>query len=687
MRRRWAALLLGVWTIAYAPAQTTPTEIVYTVANLLALRNYPFQNKADTVIQPLKARYAECQHTENWSQKTTVQWIANQEFMDRQMQSLSKRYAWLYRPLLAPYETWLPHLTPLDADGKNSSLLLGWQQDEAADALYDFLGKKNIHLLINELTEESALFHPAVDYRYFYDGKKQIDGQDLYQIAFYPEKPNRQAVTGYLYITTGANPRLIRAIYTRSNPYAPEPIRKVIWTQTFDPSGKTLCPVEKEAVFVLGGDVRKSSLLVKHKTVYAPDRAATPPVTPPDEQQQLASLIHTAEQTRAFRNLRRGLLLATSGKLPIGGPNGPLEWGPVIQSVSYNAVEGLRLRAGGNTTLQLHPHWMIGGYLAFGARDRQLKYRASLAYSLLPKERSIREFPKRLFSLSFGRDLNIPGQDPANNRRDAFFYSIIYARLYENLSLQKTASLSYEHEWKNRISLRLGAAYAYDQPVGKIQYDAITTSELQLALRCAPGEVVLQNRNTRIPLRRPRIEWNLQHRIGLKNLLGATHNYHITDFSLQKRWYFPQNTGFSNLRLSAGKVWNQVPFPLLFIPKANGSFVYANDAYNRMQIYEFVTDRFTALQLDAQWNGSPIDWLMPAGRPAPFRTIGGIKALYGPLSNAFLLNPTLPQDVHSLGQTPYIEMHIGFIFRIFRLAWVHRATYSNGGALMLGFAF
>ena len=665
-------------------AQLTPTKVGYTVMDLYALRYYPFQIKADTIVQKMFAQYDKTAHTEEQHQKTNVQLVANTEFLDAQIQFIAASNPFFYKHLLLPYLHWLEYSVALDADGREIAFSIGLQEEQQGEALYDFLGKKNVHFLIDELLQEPRLFHPAIAYHYFLSGKKIINGQEVYEIVFYPRSLRKNASAGYLYISADDHYHLVKTVYTRSNPFAQKQVGKVLWTQTFEASEGKISPIKKEAVFTLG-DMLGGGLLV-NRTMYYTDNIE--PLTA--SEQQTYPLIRSAEQTPAFRNLQTGIQLVMGDRLTIGGHQGAFELAPVSQTISYHKTEGLRLRAGGNTTPQLNPHWFLGGYLAYGTKDQQFKYRGDLAYSFLPKELDIREFPKRLISLSYIRDLNIPGQDLLDNRRDAFYNSFPFSNT-DKLSLQKMFTISYEHELANRLSFRVGGRYLYDQPVGAMQYDAITSSEIYLALRYAPGEIFMQNRNSRLQLRRASVEWNLQHRIGLKEVLVSDYSYHITCFSVYKRWYFPHNAGYGDTRLSAGKLWNRVAFPLLFIPMGNQSYAFSMDRYNSMRVYEFITDRFVSGQADLQFNWSPIRLLFSRSR---IQTTLGIKALYGPLSdnNQPALHPelfSLPSGIHALEQTPYIEMHIGLtrIFNLFRVEWVQGMTYSERGRLLLGFSF
>ena len=642
---------------------------------LHALRYYPFSIKADTIAQKAFAVYDEIKTAEERHQKTSIQLVAGKEFLETQIQSIAAGNQLIYTYLILPYLPWMQYATPLNADDKEMVLSIGLQEDQQNDAIYGFLGKQNVHFLIDKLLSESNLFHPKIVYHYFLAGEKNINGQELYEIAFYPENTQKNAFTGLLYVTADGNNTLVKILYTRSNPYAPEPVRKVLWTQTFDTlEGKTF-PIKKEAIFTLG-DVVRGGLLVNQTTYYTD---SIEPLTV--SEQQTAPLVQTAEKSRAFRNLQNVVQLGMADRLTIGGPQGIFEWTPVTQSVSFNSMEGLRLRGGGNTTTRLTPHFLFGGYVAYGTKDNMLKYRGDLMYSLLPKDRDIWEFPKRLFSLSYVSDLNIPGQNLLNNQRDAIYNS--FSRSAKRMSLQKMTTIDYEHEWANHLLFRLGVRHLYDRPMGEIQYDAITVSEIRFGLGYSSGKIFMQNRNERIYFRHANLEWDIQHRVGLKNVFGSNYQYHITNFDLSKRWYFPRNAGYGDVRFSAGKVWNRVPFPLLFVPKGGHSYLFSNNKYNTMQVYEFVTDQFVAGQVDFQFNWSPFRLFFRNN----IKTTWGIKALYGSISNNN--QPTLPQGVNLLNNTPYTEMHIGFtrIFNLLRVEWVQRMTYGERGVLLFGISF
>ncbi len=403
--------------------------------------------------------------------------------------------------------------------------------------------------------------------------------------------------------------------------------------------------------------------------------------------------------------IKNSINILLTNHVTVGGINGKVELGPLLQLISYNDMEGVRLRIGGNTTTALMNRLQLGGYIAYGIKDEQWKYRGNLIYSFLPRNKSIWEHPKRLLSFTYVSDLNIPGQDLLTTSRDNFFYSFSHTAT-NNMSLQKIGILTFESENEHHFSYTVGAKYTSDNPVGVVKYmkvsgmdttiiDRLNTTELTLSLRYSPNERFFQIRDNRIPIRRGNIELTLNHRIGIKGIIGSDYNYQITSAKAYKKFNLGNNIGSLDARLSAGIIWNKVPFPLLFIPAGNQSYIFQTENFNNMNFYEFTTDRFIAGNINFFFNWSPAKWI---NRQSKIKTSWGVRAIYGPLSDKN--NPALHPDlfvfnegVTPLGTTPYTEVNIGLagILKVFRIEYVHRLTYtsnnSNPGALLISGSF
>jgi hypothetical protein len=356
--------------------------------------------------------------------------------------------------------------------------------------------------------------------------------------------------------------------------------------------------------------------------------------------------------------------------------------------LSYNYLEEIRLRIGGFTSQKISKQASIGGYLAYGTKDERWKYRGDIV--LTPH-------PTRRVRFTYVNDLNIPGQDCLEDKRDRIFYSLHQSNT-KNMSLQKIGQLSYEKDGFHGLSLKLHAKYLYEQPLGVVKYETvnnekhtiindITTTEVGVSFRYAPNEKYLRIKGKRFVFHSPDIDFSMNHRIGIKGVFGSDYNYHITGASLFKSINLPVNAGLFNIRLSGGKVWNTLPFPLLFIPAGNQSYIFEKQNYNLMRFYEFITDRYVAGNADLQLNWTPVKIFSPKSR---LKICMGMKAIYGSLSDKnnpqlypglFVLN----NGVEALGKESYTEAHIGIsgILKYLRIDYVYRLTYGNKGSLFL----
>jgi hypothetical protein len=700
-KRRSVCFLLFVFLFFSASAQYSPKDIKYSVTDLYALRYYPFRVPADSIVRAVMDRTGAGAFVAAPAvyRKTAVDLVFHTAFLDNRRQHLSRTDNLFYRNFIKPYEPWLQYTRPLNESGRETALTIGLYEEQAKDGvlsvsksegIYDCIGIQNVGDVLDKTfgdidllrdQSESMRFpfrSPLVSgnsarYRYFLSSIQQEDGRAVYEIAFYPADPkDNHALTGYLYVTADGCYSLVRALFTLNIPYSINLIKNVLFVQTFTGAAEPFRPLRKETLFTWG-DEMAGSLLINRTAHYLH------PVELQEAEKLSGDVVALAAQTGAFQNLQTGVHFLLTDHLTVGGKNGWFEYGPVLQSLSYNEVEGVRLRVGGNTTLRLNRRLLLGGFVAYGTKDRRLKYRGDVIFSFSPKNKDIWEFPKRLFQVSYVQDFNNPGDDLLTSRRDHVLYSFSHARIF-NLSFQRMAVVRYTHELPNQLSFKVEGKYLHDRPEGGLSIlRALTGSEVNFALRYAPREIFLQNRESRMYLRK-NIEWNLSHRIGLKNVFGSEYAYHITRFDAYRKFYFPQNVGQAEVRLAAGHVWSRIPFPLLFITKGNQSYIFQKDDYNLADYYEFITDRFVSGNVGIRFNWSPFRLFYDSR----VKTSLGGRVLYGPLSDNN--NPSLhfelypfPPEVQRLGSRPYVEVNIGFsdILKVLRVEWVHRLTYRE----------
>jgi len=414
------------------------------------------------------------------------------------------------------------------------------------------------------------------------------------------------------------------------------------------------------------------------------------PIPLSKNERALYSLVDSVKSVPAFKRQMGILMLITTEFYDFG----KFEMGPVGSFYSFNPVEGSRFRFGGRTTPAFSRKVTLGGYMAYGTRDRMFKYNAGVTYSFTP--RTIYEFPVKSVTLSIEKDLNIPGQQLQFSQRDNLFLSLNRG-VNDKMLLNSTMRLEFFNEFENHFSFLAGYSYTNQQPRGTLRFEtasdiiagsdvnSINISEFYLNLRYARDETFYQGKlyRDRFPNKYPVIQLNTA--FGLKQIDNG-YDYLRLQLNISRRYYI-SIIGYTDVTLEAGKIFGTVPYPLLFIHRANQSYAYQKDSYNLMNFLEFVSDRYASINIDHSFNGFILNKI-PLMKRLKFREIVTFKMIYGNLAS--MNNPEnnnelfrFPVDennlpiTYSLGQKPYIEAGVGLsnILRIFRVDLIKRFTY------------
>lgn len=426
-----------------------------------------------------------------------------------------------------------------------------------------------------------------------------------------------------------------------------------------------------------------------------------------EKQRALANMMTDLSKKSTF-NLA-GILfdVISTGYIPTGiNEKNKIEVGKVNSLVSFNDVEDWRFRLDFRTTTNLHKHLYLAGYGAYGTLDKKFKYFGDLRYSFNERKNYIDEFPMNNIGVSYKYDLEIPGQFSLTSSRDNIFMSIGRAH-NDKMSYVKTVNAFYEKEFMNDFSFRVSGEYREDKPTGNLHYykkagDEIvevkdmTTSTVGIKLRYAPGQKFYQNRGRRMRVSLDNPEFILTQKIGLENLFGADYHIHSTELMVQKRFWL---SAFGNvvMRMDAGKVWNEAPFPLLFSPNANPSYYLSANSFSMMNLNEFISDQYASWNVTYHANG----WILnriPLIRRLKFREVFSLRGFWGSLSDKN--NPALnsnqflfPTDENGNTtsfvmdrKTPYMEATFGLenILKIFRIEYIRRLSYLGNPDIKKG---
>jgi len=408
-----------------------------------------------------------------------------------------------------------------------------------------------------------------------------------------------------------------------------------------------------------------------------------------------SKVYHNIDTLKTIPSYRRTMDIIT---LVLAGYKsfGPFEIGPANTFYSFNPVEGLRLRFGGRTTPELSKRYYFETYGAYGFKDEKWKGFLSATYSL--NDKSIYKFPQNYIRASFQRDVKIPGAALQFVQEDNFLLSFKRG-VNDKYLYNDFYRLDYVHEYENHFSYSFGLKKWTQSPAGTLEFintenglphniTDLTTTEATVGLRYAPHEQFYQGKIYRIPIISKYPVIALDYTRGFKDIVGGQYNYQNLHLRVDKHFFFSQ-LGYADATFEAGKIFGQVPYPLLTIPRANQTYAYQVDSYNLMNFLEFANDHYESLSLDQHFNGFFFNKI-PLLKKLKWREVISAKALWGGVTdeNNPNLHPSLyqfPVDEHGkpvtyiMNSTPYVEGSVGIenIFKFFRVDLVKRFNYLD----------
>lgn len=360
------------------------------------------------------------------------------------------------------------------------------------------------------------------------------------------------------------------------------------------------------------------------------------------------------------------------------------EVGPMNSSFGGNELEGFRLRAGGGTTPAFNKHLFLEGYTAYGLGDHKLKYDLAAEYSFNERKQYLKEFPRHSIRFGYMYDVYKLGEQYMNTGKDNFLLSI--KRMKEmRATYQRQAEISYIREFYNGISYGVNLKHRreYATKYASFPVDHYDMALMELSFRYGKDEKFYQTRNHRIPITFDAWIFHAKHTFSRKGFLGSDYDYHRTDVGVQKRFWFSA-FGYLDAIVKAGKVWTEVPYPLLILPNANLSYTIQPETYTNMNPLEFINDEYASWDLTYYMNGN-LQNRIPFVKKLRWREVFCFRGLWGNLTNKN--TPTIenkklflfPEGTYQMRKTPYMEASVGIenIFNAVRVDYVWRLNYRN----------
>lgn len=587
--------------------------------------------------------------------------------------------------------------------------------------------KNNIELLRNRFVSPLSTIAPSV-YKYYIMDTIEVEGTPCIDLAFVPFNSESHGFTGHLYLTTDSTHFIKWVQMTTPHDINLNFMRTLSVTQTFSPSPDGTPLLDKET---LTAEVEVTSQIngvyVKREVSYN-NYQFDVPIHPElfdhsektieedgarkrdeayweehrighvsEKEQSVAKMVAELRAYPLFYWTEQLVTFVFTDHIPILKEEPKFFYGPLSSSVSNNVLEGLRLRIGGMTSAHLNPHLMGRFFVAYGFDDKRVKYMGELEYSFKKKKEHINEFPIHSLRLHYENDTYQYGQTYLYTDKDNMFLN--FKRMEDNqIGYLRKAEFSYNREHHNHLSYALTLRNKVYESSHLMPFETrrggiphfiaeLPQTELELSLRYAPGEKFTQNKWKRKPLLPECPVFTLSHSMALKDILGSQYTCHHTEASAHKRFWF-SSFGYIEAVVKGGRVWNDVPYPLLIIPNANLSYTIQRESFALMNPMEFVTDTYASWEATYYMNGLLFNRI-PLVKKLGWREVIDFKGFYGSLrpgnkpdltdSRGLYLFPLDPEYKNPLTHMPYMEISFGIenIFKVLEIDYVRRLTYSE----------
>lgn len=408
-------------------------------------------------------------------------------------------------------------------------------------------------------------------------------------------------------------------------------------------------------------------------------------------EKNIYQIVDTLNKNYRFGNLVKGIRLIYDGFLPYK----KFEFTSLMSLASFNPIEGVRFRLGGRTSPKFSHLFLLEGYAAYGLRDERWKGMVGFRYNF--GEQPPLRFPIHQWRVWGEDDVRIPGQDALSGQSDNLFASFQRAP-NDKMWYVRTFATEYMREFSNHFSFDFAAKNITLEPVGAIRFNytvngehfikqQLTNTEFSAHFRYAPNEKFYQGPTYRTPILTKYPLFDIWFTSGVKGLLNSEYNYQSVRFRGEKVFYLSP-IGYADVIVEAGRIFGQVPYPLLMIHRANQTYSFQAESYNLMNFMEFVSDKYASVNIIHNFGGVFLN-RFPLIRKLKLREVVTFKALWGGLDDNNIPNHQgdglfrFPTDAngtpltYSLSQKPYMEASVGIanLFRILRIDYVQRLSY------------
>jgi hypothetical protein len=426
-------------------------------------------------------------------------------------------------------------------------------------------------------------------------------------------------------------------------------------------------------------------------------------------EKQMFNMIDSVKRIPAVKTYTQVIQVITEGFYRAN----KVDIGPYIYLANYNHVEGLRTRIGFRTNQKFSKNWYYRGYVAYGFKDEEFKYGLGIEHVLSHRKWTT-------LGLHYKNDNDLLGVTDPSSAPIVYFgsgtagaFAAINmgsnkSRINRTIDYRAVFLSQLRRDWTIRISLQ----NTHFKPLGNFSFaylsgernkdirETFRYSAATIDLRFAHKEVLIPRGIDRFRIKLSNIPVaTISYTRGFKGVAEGDFDFDKLQLNLNQH-ITTGVLGNADFSITTGKVFGNLPYPMLEVMRGNNSFISGDNIFSLMNLYEFVADEYVYGWYVQHFEGLLFNRI-PVVKNWHLRNYANVKAAYGHLSNGNkqlypLTNnegkPLLP--IYEFKNEPYVEVGYGIenIFRFLTVGMVHRLTYQNNinvrkWGINVGFAF
>ena len=338
----------------------------------------------------------------------------------------------------------------------------------------------------------------------------------------------------------------------------------------------------------------------------------------------------------------------------------------------FNEFEGNRVGLGLITNDKISKRFSIGGYGAYGFRDKIWKYGGE-ANLVLNHDRELE------LGLLYRNDVSEPGQSLFDSERGFTNFRSYLTSLMDRMELKQISLRGRPFKY---ATMELGISdyqrnitydYRFLPSAGSEQALPYNFTDIGFKFRYAYGEKLVESFGERFPEESKYPVFSIAYVKGMQGLLGGQFDYHRVEAEITQS-LITKSFGTIRLKARAGMIDGEIPLSNLFFGAGGydtSIWVYVPEYFQTVSPYEFLSDRYASFFYTQQFPGitTPLKFFKPK-----------ISLIHG-MSIGTLTNPEKHEDfAFKTMEKGLFESGI-IIDQILRLNYVNIAYIGLGGGI------